>query len=151
MRRLEHLIHLGHDALMGYRDIEDGGQLIFEEAKTSKDRLPTGKRKRLLEHATEREAALFSLIGGLLYFLADALQLLLCLDVTLNADFCYKLSTHQCHLLIPISDLLPLGLAVQVVQSFELPPLRHVHEFPRLAVAVFRDLEAYPVLRWLPK
>src|SRR5260221_14766056 len=53
-------------------------------------------------------------------------------------------------LLIPVSDLLPLSLAVQVVKRFELPPLRYIHEFPRLAIAILCYLKAHPILRRLP-
>src|SRR5216683_3352286 len=64
--------------------------------------------------------------------------------------FATRLAPVIAILLIPIPDLLPLGLAIQVVKRLELPPLRYVHEFPRLAIAILRYLEAHQILRWLP-
>src|SRR5216684_8302035 len=95
------------------------------------------------QHLFEAARCLFGLV-------ADTLQLLFCLSVTLNADLCYKLCAHHAHLFVPVPYLLSLGLTVQVIQSLELPPLRYVHEFPRLAVAIVRYLEAHPILWRLP-
>ncbi len=130
--------------------LKDAPDLIFEEAKSGENSLTTGKRKRLLEHAAETESALFGLRACLIDGLPDAFDFRLCLSIGFNGYFRYELRASQCHLLIPVSDLLPLSLAVQVVQSFELPPLRHIHEFPRLAIAILCYLKAHPILRRLP-